>query len=332
MNDDASHVKRGAPDRIAHALFVHGGALGDFILSLRIVESLRLVGAARIILLGKPHFARLARSSSGIDQVIDLDSGGVHTLFAEHENIPDDLARRLGQCELAVEMLGGYLPARLRDAGTGRVISIEPNPRPDWQGHISEQWLADLAGHGLYAEPGPPRIDIEADRHELDRILGEAGGVLRGNAFSVLHPGSGGMEKCWPVGEFAAIGRHLRNIGLPPIALLGPVEAERLSTSARDTLRKSMPVIEGLNLSDAAILIASARLYVGNDSGISHLAAAVGAPSVVIFGPTDPRRWRPLGSQVWIVSPAARRLWPDRDAVITTIEAGLRITPQASKQ
>lgn len=323
MTDDPPNPQDGGPTRFREAIFVHGGALGDFLLSLRIVETLRLRGARRVTLIGKPQFARLALHPGGIDDVLDLDTGGVHALFSANEALPPELSQRLAACDVAIDTLGGRLPSRLRESGVPGVISIDPRPRPAWRGHISDQWLADLREAGLDARPGPPRIEITADAPCFEDDRGNARPPLRPGRYAVLHPGSGGIDKCWPAADFAAIGRHLAGIGLQPLVLLGPVEAERMPETSRSELRRDLPVIEAVSLGDAARLIAAARLYVGNDSGISHLAAAVGTPSVAVFGPTDPNIWRPLGKHVSVAAPSPGRPWPTRDEVAAAIRERL---------
>lgn len=323
MNSEPPNAPYDAPSHPREALLVHGGALGDFVLSLRIVEALRLCGARRVVLLGKPHFARLAVQAGRIDEVIDIDTGGAHALFSADEALPSELVRRIAACDIAIETLGSSLPDRLRETGIPSVISVDPRPRPDWRGHISDQWLADLREAGLDARPGSPHIDIKADACPRETACG---GVLAASGcgrLAVVHPGSGGIDKCWPAADFAAIGRHLADFGVRPVALLGPVEAERMPTAMRDDLSRTLPVIEGLSLEDAARLIAAARLYVGNDSGVSHLAAAVGTSSVIIFGPTNPILWRPLGMHVSVVAKPADRPWPTRADVLAAIRERL---------
>jgi ADP-heptose:LPS heptosyltransferase len=86
------------------------------------------------------------------------------------------------------------------------------------------------------------------------------------------------------------------------VEIAGPAEAG-------DPLLLGAPAARDLPLPDLAALLARATAYLGNDSGVSHLAAAVGVPSVVLFGPTDRRRWRPLGTHVGALQ--ARGAGPD---------------------
>jgi ADP-heptose:LPS heptosyltransferase len=102
----------------------------------------------------------------------------------------------------------------------------------------------------------------------------------------VIHPFSGGRRKNWPLEQFCEISRRLP---MPVQWCAGPEE------SLHSAVRME-------NLWDLACWLAAARVYIGNDSGITHLAAAVGTPTVAIFGPSDPAIWGPRGEHVKIVT------------------------------
>jgi ADP-heptose:LPS heptosyltransferase len=104
--------------------------------------------------------------------------------------------------------------------------------------------------------------------------------------FAVIHPFSGSVRKNWPLERYRELAQHL---AMPGRWCAGPEE------QLEDAVRID-------NLYELACWLATARLYIGNDSGITHLAAAVGVPVVAIFGPTDPAVWAPRGDRVRIVS------------------------------
>lgn len=130
--------------------------------------------------------------------------------------------------------------------------------------HAADFYLAQVGGAG----PAVPRLEMpDAMPHGA----------------AVLHPFSGSPRKNWPLERFEQLAEALRNEM--------PVEWAAGANWVRcDDLR------------ELARWIAGARLFVGNDSGITHLAAAVGAPTVALFGPTDPRVWAPRGSKVRVVA------------------------------
>jgi ADP-heptose:LPS heptosyltransferase len=124
--------------------------------------------------------------------------------------------------------------------------------------------------------------------------------ALKEKAVLVLAPGSGAREKNWPAAYFAAVARWWRGrTGGAVIVLLGPAEQER---GGLDALAVDFISARNLNLAQVAALLCRGDLYLGNDSGITHLAAAVGAPTVALFGSSDARRWAPRGPNVRLLS------------------------------
>ena len=102
----------------------------------------------------------------------------------------------------------------------------------------------------------------------------------------ILHPGSGNSAKCWPWFE------DLANQISDSVVMLGPCEPH---------FQTNRPWMEGLSLRSVAGEIRSCRAFIGNDSGITHLAAYWGCPTIALFGPTDPHLWGPVGRRVTIL-------------------------------
>ncbi|MGA2213983.1 MAG: glycosyltransferase family 9 protein, partial [Bryobacteraceae bacterium] len=109
--------------------------------------------------------------------------------------------------------------------------------------------------------------------------------------FAMIHPFSGSERKNWPLDRFRELALRL---ALPVRWCAGPEE-----TLPRELMSDALRFE---NLYELARWLRSARVYIGNDSGITHLAAAVGTPVVAIFGPTDPAVWAPRGERVRVVS------------------------------
>jgi ADP-heptose:LPS heptosyltransferase len=299
------------------ALVLHGGAIGDFVLTLGVIQGMR--AAANVTLIGRTTVAELAAPRNGIDAFYDLDAGGFHALF-QPGAVPNDRARRaIAGHELAVSFLGDLpvVEAQLRALGVARVVSIDPRPRPEHALHITEQWRADLTKAGVsisHCEPHVtvPASELGAARTEFARLFeSRDAGVI------ILHPGSGSPDKCWPVAKWTALVRPLRERGLACATLVGPAERERFSPGELAPLLASAPALETASLAGVAAWLAASRAFVGNDSGISHLAAAVGASVIAIFGPTDPATWRPLSKKTTIVHQAGG--WPCENDVLQSL-------------
>jgi ADP-heptose:LPS heptosyltransferase len=117
-----------------------------------------------------------------------------------------------------------------------------------------------------------------------------------------IHAGAGARAKRWDVAGFVQLAHWWRAGGGSVVAIAGPAEAG-------EPPALGAPEVRDWPLLDLAAVLSRAALYVGNDSGVSHLAGAVGAPGVVLYGPTDPRRWRPAAGR--LVALRARTSAPD---------------------
>jgi len=156
-------------------------------------------------------------------------------------------------------------------------------------------WLAEpVATFGANAEQCdlPVHQPTTAEREAASRLVARLPA-----RFLAIHPGSGSPAKNWPADRLAALARSLSR-DRPWLLVVGPAEAETTGV-----LRAVPGVVVAATLPPRVLgaVLANAGLYVGNDSGVSHLAAAWGAPTVVLFGPTDPAVWSPVGPSVVVV-------------------------------
>jgi len=162
--------------------------------------------------------------------------------------------------------------------------------RPSGTGHVAAGYLDEIDERGA---PLDAHIEVLPDDiAEARQALARLG--LADKRVVLLLPGSGGAYKNWPAENFAALASAL----LPPLralAVLGPAEGAIEPVLMPLLAARGIAWLRDQPLSTIAGLAHLAAGFVGNDSGVSHLAAAAGAPGVAIFGPTDPDRWRPLG-------------------------------------
>jgi heptosyltransferase III len=164
-----------------------------------------------------------------------------------------------------------------------------------WYGSNREEFRAEVRRLGLPFEFFPA-LPVGDRVHAADFFLGQVGCVGRAipriacapvpaGDFAVIHPFSGSPRKNWPLERFRELAESM---GMPVRWCAGPEEDLECAVRVGD-------------LYELACWIRSARVYVGNDSGITHLAAAAGASVVAIFGPTDPAVWAPRGDRVRVV-------------------------------
>lgn len=143
-----------------------------------------------------------------------------------------------------------------------------------------------------------------------------------------IHPGSGGKAKCWPLENYFSLIERLHKERDISFALLtGPAEDRSLKEKVAEfcRMRTNMLSVDNEDLMTVAALLAECDLSIGNDSGVSHLAAAVGRPIVALFGPTDPELWKPMGNHVRVLASVSLKEIPVQSVMET-----LRSVPLAS--
>ena len=313
-------------------LVIRSGALGDFILTLPAIRALREAAPeAHIELAGRPATLEIAHRRYYADAVVSIDRADFAPLFAPEGEPSSEIVAYL----TGFDPILSYLPDRdglfamnLKCLGVRRLLSCDPVPPPDETRHIADRLAAPVERLGApVRDPVPRLFPGEQDRRDADAFL-HAHSVS--DAFFVLHPGSGGTRKCWPPDRFARVADNIaRQTGARIILSAGPADDQTIAQTVSVT--KTSPVVaHDLPLPVLAALLSRCRACLGNDSGVTHLAAASGAPVVALFGPTDPRVWGPRGDRVRIIQgspdlPPDRRLEsiPTETVVHTLLEAGV---------
>lgn len=160
--------------------------------------------------------------------------------------------------------------------------------------HTVDHRISQFYWTGLPRVPIPrTQVFPQGDAVEsVTRVLNEKG-IAPGEPYAVLQPGARLTAMRWPAEKFAEIARWLRKShGVASVVNLGPGDNE-LASAERRALSDSAVIAESFDARELIALIAGARLFVGNDSGPAHVAAAADRPSVMIFGSTKPSEWRP---------------------------------------
>jgi heptosyltransferase III len=282
-------------------LILRGGAVGDFILTGPVFDTLRTHAPRAIIeLAGYPRIAELASRAGWIDAFRSLDHPAAARLFSRHDTPPD-----LSDWGAAPPCYDGVLsflhdPDRLvtdnwRRAG-GCPVTVHP-PLPHTRQAAADHLRAALNDWGIATPPGAyPVMRLSA--------LSAADPRETSHPPVALHPGSGGAAKRWPLEHFLTLARQLRN-AWTPCWIFG--EAERdLQMRFESLAGHEFPVWKDLSLSDLADRLVTCRGFVGNDAGVTHLAAALGVPTVALFGPSDPVVWAPRNPNALVMTAASR--------------------------
>jgi len=287
---------------VRHLLILHAGSLGDCALAVSL--ALRMKAAWRdpaVVMAARSSLAKWARRRGLIDQVASLDAAIAPLSSHDDERPPDSTVELLGKFDLIVSFLGdASTPASRRLSATlGRpVVHLDPKltdaARRDGA-HITDQWAAELTRRGFPLPPLvgggqlPPRRPLDLTlRDRLAAHLSTAG-----HKIALCHPGSGGLDKCCPLEAMEQLIGGLREQGWAVGWMVGPDEVERFGRPYLARLRQSAPVVYEESVEEAAELVSGADAYVGFDAGMTHVAALTGVTTLALFGPTDPRTWRP---------------------------------------
>jgi len=269
-------------------LIIHQGALGDFILTFPALIRLQKYHTA-IDVLSQGQQGKLAQSLGLAQNWYPLESAYFASLFSDR--IDPRMKTILEKYEkIILFTLSDTLEASIKLVTKNLSCRLPPKPPAHERIHVAQFVLDHIFGCGLITQ---------ADAKLDDVPFTSISHLRRNRAKIMLHPGAGSIRKRWPLEGFLQVEAALKKSKLKPEYILGPAE-EKLVGELQHTHR----VVHVLD--DPAELVAllnSAGGYIGNDSGASHLAAYLGLPTTVIFGPADPARWAPVGRAVQIVRP-----------------------------
>lgn len=293
----------------ARILVIRGGALGDFVLTLPALRLLReSFPEAWIEVLGYPHIAALADGRFYANRVRSMDYGPLAGFFARNGTLDSELSEYFSGFQQVVSYLfdpDGIFEGNLRKAGVRHFLSAFRRPSKE---HAAIEWARPLEGLALYLEdPGARLFLTDEDKKEARAYLG---GEYRMRL--ALHPGSGSALKNWGVLRWEEIGR--RFFAEHPegelLAVGGEADGEALKHLEVAWSGRPARFAVGLKLPLLAAILGEVGRFAGHDSGVSHVAAASGARSVLLFGPTDPSVWAPKNAGVQVVRAAGGK-WED---------------------
>lgn len=296
------------PSSVQSMLIIHQGALGDFILALPALEVLRKAfPLGRSAFMGFPRILELVENRFYADEILSVDQKGMASFFVQGGDLDLSLSRFFKRFDLIVVFGrdgGGNLMRNLNRICHGRIFHINPFSGLNERIHIVDHLLGQLCHLGFAASEGTPRIFLnESDRAWAKKYWIEKGADAgKREGVIVLHPGSGSKKKVWPLDRFRDLLVSLQeSVSSQFLVVLGPAEGPDMRKLFEVGDPHIAALAEGLSLIQLASIMEGCRLFIGNDSGVSHLAAALGIPTLTIFGPTDPGIWSPRGKRVIVV-------------------------------
>jgi len=274
-------------------LVIHPGALGDVLQAVPALASLGRLGH-RITFVGQPRLGELLVGSGLVLASTSFDTFGIEALFSDAP-VPDRLASRLGRFRRVISWFGVRELAygsRLRTF-VPEVIVAAPVPSDDSPLTVWEHLVETLGRWGVtrpsehHALPTTERWRIAA-RTTLMSL-----GVDESRPLLIAHPGAGARWKEAPAARFAqALERMAADGGFEVLIHQGPADGNAVNALLRGLTIPTQLLLEP-SLTELAGALALAQAYLGSDSGVSHLAASVGTPSVILYPPETIRQWAP---------------------------------------
>jgi heptosyltransferase III len=256
-------------------------------------------------ILGYQHIASLAveggasADTTYADAVRNIEAGPLASFFARNGDLSPDWCEYFASFNQVVSWLfdpDGIFEANIKRAGVKNYLPAYAKITDE--AHASAQLARGLERMALYLDESAARlIPGEESRRAAAEWLAASIGSLP-PAIAAFHPGSGSPRKNWPLDRWHSLARQLVAQGRKLLLIGGEADAPALEVLAP----LASATARGLALPTLAALLAQTSGYFGHDTGISHLAAAVGVPCTLLFGPTDPAVWAPQGSNVRVIA------------------------------
>jgi heptosyltransferase-2 len=301
-------------------LVIRGGAIGDFILTLPALKALRdSRPQTHMEILGYKHIAVLAEKRFYAQAVHSIEYGPLARFFARNTELPAELADHFASFDLIISYL--YDPDRifetnLRRCGVENLI-CGPARIVENAGHAARQLARPIEELGINVVDFAERIFPSVEDREFAReFLASVPQPI-----VAIHPGSGSHEKNWPlenwIGLFSPDSRFADLERL--LVISGEADEAQTDQLQREWKNRDVRFARSLPLPRLAAVL-ERSIFIGHDSGISHVAAAAGANCILLFGPTDPDVWAPRNDNVQILRAPNARL---SDLRIEQVEAAL---------
>ncbi len=295
-------------------LFIRLRSLGDAVLATPTLGAAKAAGAEVAVVLEKP-FSELFLGHPWIDLMLELNPGSLLDRVR--------LIRRLRklQFDLAVDLHGGTTSGIITVlSGAGRSVGFAgarlgrrfdvrvPDPRRVWGRtplHTVEYQLAPLRHLGFSVEPIPPLL-VPVDPVEAEAAERQLADLGVREPFVLVQPAAAFETKQWLQERFAAVIRELAEAGRRVVVTAGPGQqglVDQVAAAGRPPgpQAERVQALPPQPLRRFAAVAARCELYLGNDTGTTHVAAALGRPVVVVFGSSNPVAWRPWGTRYLVV-------------------------------
>lgn len=283
--------------------------LGDVLLATPTLHALKTAyPAARLSVLVNRGTEAVLRANSDVDEIILLDRGSI----VQQTRFVWEIRRR--RFDTVVDLTDGDRAALLTWI-SGAPVRIGFNAEERWTGrcyttvvrphagvHRIERDMAAVLPLGAAIPNGVPRLRLTPEEDaEAEELAGQLG-FSRDRPWVMIQPGARYWFKAWPPERFAELADRLNDRFGCQIVVGGSPEEESLTQSVVHQAKSRLLSLSGRSdVRMLAALLKRSALFIGNDTGAMHIAAAVGTPVVGLFGPSNPREWGPRGSVTEVI-------------------------------
>ena len=285
----------------AQILVIRGGAIGDFIVTLPVLAALRKqFPVARIELVAYERVAELALRSGLADGWRPIESRGLASFFAKSGVLEPEWQDYFAGFPIIVSHLydpDDLFKTNVAKSCRGQFLQSIHRPDEKLPLHVTEQLLKPLERLAIFDADPVPRLSFD----EVGRRLPPSQRPVL-----ALHPGSGSESKNWPLARWCELVSRLAAERPDDFLVIGG-EADHARLAAVTALipKDRCQVLVNRPLAEVAEALSHARFFLGHDSGLSHLAAALGLPGAVLWGPTNVPVWRPRSERFQLLQDSA---------------------------
>ncbi|HEU5069372.1 MAG TPA: glycosyltransferase family 9 protein [Verrucomicrobiae bacterium] len=277
-------------------LVIRGGAIGDFILTLPAMAALRgQFPEAHLEVLGYPHIAQLAQYGGLVDRVQPIEARGLAGFFARRGVLDPATADYFARFDIIVSYLfdpDDIFRTNVAACSRAQFLQGPHRPKESGQEHATKVYLKPLERLAIFDADPVPRL--------IKQTVAAAGNACE-RGLIAAHPGSGSERKNWPEASWEALlARVLAESPNDVLLVGGEAEGDRLERLAARLSTPRVRLARSLPLAELAGLLRFCAAFVGHDSGITHLAAALAVPTLALWGHTTEAVWRPQGKRVII--------------------------------
>lgn len=301
-------------------VIINPGAIGDCILTLPLAEvMIKELALGSVDFLGNTSHIDFYPGRTCIDSIRSINSIKMHRLFFDHETFAvdehDPLISAFSRYQCVTSLMGwanenfmNNLIFTVNCSRSADVFILDFTPAKNYKGHVSDYYIeqflhengkeTDFENDKTKKLITPRQTDIEYGKDYLESV-----GFDIDEQTVILHPGSGSEKKCWHLQNYLKLAGQLVDNDIQVLFIVGPAENERFDENQMQNIATLSGCVSVPDISEVMQIISASSMFIGNDSGITHLAAASGVPTMAVFGPTDADLYRPIGPHSHVFTP-----------------------------